>query len=724
MVQRKRIAPTRKNNQIKSPFLFSWSLQPNILGDVYTNLRIFSILCSITIFILGITILVGWHYQNQIVTRIFLDLPAVKTNTAIGFIFGGIALFLSNNYRQNTFAKIVRVISACIVYLIGSLTLFEYIFSISLGIDELIYKEVHVLRPVMFPNRMAVNTALLMTLTGVSLLVLDRKIKGKYISQFLAICNFIILTPSLISYFYHIDFISGFGVISRIAVHSMVGFIILSLGIIFARPTQGFMNLVVSNSAGGYLARRLLVASIIGPFILSWVIYVGYKQGLYDVEFRFLLFSVSCMVLFTYLIWRTSQALHKIDVQKRQTESNLQFLTQAGKALGSSINFKQTLRTVAQLAISYIGDYCAIDIFDSTGIPKQIVFSGRDSKKEKIIGSLRNRHLQQMYEGDKFSQAIQTKSSVLLTSVTDDILQKTIRNKEDVKKLKQLKIISIMIVPIVFHDKVIGIMHFLNTDKENIYTTSIVTTAEELAVRAALAIENARLFADVNTALTIRDEFISIASHELKTPLTSLKVYAQILEKQLKKENDNVPVAYVQKMNAQIDRLTILIRDLLDVTKVQVGKLNLSLSSVDINSLLHEIVEDLQAITKTHKITIKGKVDHTIMGDRDRLGQVIINLLTNAIKYSPDANSIEVTIQQDKKIIKISFFDHGIGIDKSHLAKIFDRFYQVRDGKKTFAGLGMGLYIAKEIALRHGGDLIVESEKGKGSVFHLLLPIE
>ncbi|CAN5196850.1 hypothetical protein BH11PAT1_BH11PAT1_2430 [soil metagenome] len=158
------------------------------------------------------------------------------------------------------------------------------------------------------------------------------------------------------------------------------------------------------------------------------------------------------------------------------------------------------------------------------------------------------------------------------------------------------------------------------------------------------------------------------------------------------------------------------------MTKVKAGKLSFIITSFDMNTLVKEIVEDLQTITHSHIIHIAGKVTKLIEGDKDRVGQVLINLLTNAIKYSPDSKEVQITLAENGKDCTVAVKDHGIGIEKKQVTKIFDRFYQVRNGKKVFSGLGMGLYIAKEIAERHGGTLVVESSKGKGSTFTLVIP--
>lgn len=221
-----------------------------------------------------------------------------------------------------------------------------------------------------------------------------------------------------------------------------------------------------------------------------------------------------------------------------------------------------------------------------------------------------------------------------------------------------------------------------------------------------------------------KDDFISMASHELKTPLTSVIGYADLLQKMLEKENRGKESLYLSKMQTQIMKLSKLVADLLDISKVQGNKIVLTQEIVDVDELVQEVVETIQYITPQHQIIIEGTAQRKIKGDRDRLGQVLINLLTNAIKYSAQAEKVIVRVGQTNEQVVISVQDFGMGIPKQHQEKIFERFYRVYSDKdKKFPGLGIGLYIAHEIIIRHDGKIWVESVEGKGSTFSIALPL-
>ena len=222
-----------------------------------------------------------------------------------------------------------------------------------------------------------------------------------------------------------------------------------------------------------------------------------------------------------------------------------------------------------------------------------------------------------------------------------------------------------------------------------------------------------------------KDFFISMASHELKTPITSIKGYVQILQSMYEKTGDEVLIKSLERIHVQIEKLTKLITDMLDVSKIRSLGLAFQKQTFGINSLIKEVIEELEIIHPDYKLIFKPDPEFSVFADRERIGQVLINLITNAIKYSSKNRNIMINSMLNKKNIVISVNDEGIGIDKNYQQKIFERFYRV-EGKseKTFPGFGIGLFIASEIVKRHKGKIWVESEPGKGSRFYFSLPLE
>ena len=221
-----------------------------------------------------------------------------------------------------------------------------------------------------------------------------------------------------------------------------------------------------------------------------------------------------------------------------------------------------------------------------------------------------------------------------------------------------------------------------------------------------------------------KDFFISMASHELKTPVTSIKGYVQILMSLYKHKGDEFLKNSLETVNKQIITLTLLITDLLDLSKIKAGSLQLNKERFNINELIIEIVKEIQHTQPDCIIDFTDQVNANVFVDRGRIGQVLINILTNAIKYSPNCKEIQVSSKITNNELLVSISDSGIGISRTDQQKIFQRFYRVAGkDEKTFPGFGIGLFIASQIIQRHNGKIGVDSEPGKGSVFYFTLPL-
>ncbi|RAI99428.1 PAS domain S-box-containing protein [Chitinophaga skermanii] len=270
------------------------------------------------------------------------------------------------------------------------------------------------------------------------------------------------------------------------------------------------------------------------------------------------------------------------------------------------------------------------------------------------------------------------------------------------------------------------------------WTTNEVRLTEELAERIWSAIERTQNEQDLRQTaaalrenewqlkqlLKLRDEFIAIASHELKTPVTSIKTYAEIVQERMIEKNLVEESDILKRLNAQIDRLTVLINDLLDTTKTAEGKLSFQFGPTNMNEVIQERLEEIRGAT-SHTFCLELSALPDAMADKERIGQVVSNLLTNAIKYSPAKSTITISSTALPNGVELSVRDEGYGISIEDQAKIFDRFYRVTDNKMdTFPGMGLGLYISSQIVQRHQGMLRVESELGKGSKFVFSIPLK
>jgi PAS domain S-box-containing protein len=220
-----------------------------------------------------------------------------------------------------------------------------------------------------------------------------------------------------------------------------------------------------------------------------------------------------------------------------------------------------------------------------------------------------------------------------------------------------------------------------------------------------------------------KDEFIGIASHELRTPVTSIKMYVELIRQAMEENGNGQQAALVKKLDHQVDRLIKLISDLLDTTKIAEGRLVLQPVKFNLNELIEECMKAFQPTATKHRFIFQRGETEMITADRERIGQVLTNLISNAVKYSPEGGEVTITSERIKSGVKVSVQDTGIGIPEEMQAKIFKRFSRLGDVHQ-FQGIGLGLYISADIIRRHGGSISVKSEPGKGSTFYFILPDE
>jgi PAS domain S-box-containing protein len=285
-------------------------------------------------------------------------------------------------------------------------------------------------------------------------------------------------------------------------------------------------------------------------------------------------------------------------------------------------------------------------------------------------------------------------------------------------------------VPLVTHAGVTGALTWLAAPERPAFQTHDLDLAEHLARRCALAIDNSRLYREARAAVSIRDEFLSVAAHELKTPMTSLRGYAQLLGREFDRGNGVDPARArraADTIQVQSDKLARLVAQLLDVSRLQSGKLAVERHPSDLAELMHEVVAAARPTLKQHTLVADLPVELWVSIDPLRIEQVATNLIDNAIKYSPEGGPIEVGLTCDVQAgwAQIVVRDHGVGVPPEHRAHIFDRFYQAHASSPltSMAGMGLGLYISRQIIELHQGSITAEFPKDGGTRFVVLLPL-
>lgn len=409
----------------------------------------------------------------------------------------------------------------------------------------------------------------------------------------------------------------------------------------------------------------------------------------------------------------------EIDARKR-AEDALHFLNTASAVLASSLDYETTLRHVAELAVSHLADWSAVYLLRDGQLERTTVYHN-DPHKLAVAEELYQRYgIRGGIRG-----VIASRRPMLIAEFSDEQLAAAAEDEEHLRLLRELGMVSMMIVPMIVRDDVDGVLVFASSTPQRRYDAIDLSFAQDLGSRAAQAIDNARLYQSAQTAIREREAYVSIASHELKTPVAALLGHAQLLQRRHERagpgERDRHNVGVIVE---QAQRLTVMLDALLDVSRLDSGQVALTRAPVDLAQLVARMVEEAQSAHSQHAFSYTVESAQAMLaGDALRLEQVFRNLLTNAAKYSAEGSVVDVRLYADGDDVCVDVRDHGIGIPDHALPHLFDRFYRVDNlATQSVKGFGIGLYVVKEIVTLHGGAVGVVSDEGQGSVFTVCLP--
>ena len=421
--------------------------------------------------------------------------------------------------------------------------------------------------------------------------------------------------------------------------------------------------------------------------------------------------------------------LHRDEAIYKERESSvkrLEFLSEASLILSATLDYHDNLNRLAQRIVEDFCDWCTISIQKENFEFVRVASVHRDPSKQALTDALKKIDRLNPQAGGGISQVMMSGESRMGKPQTDADLAKGAVDEAHFRLLKEIGVHAFLIVPISARKKPLGAIVFVHSESGE-FTVEDRFIAEELGRRAGLALENSLLFEQAQRAITVRDEFLSVASHELKTPLTSLKLQAQMTEMKLKKDpaatlTQPVIGKLLSQFNRQIDRIGHLIDDMLDISRLGSGKLSLTPEWFDLSDLVAEVGERLapQFALANCQLQFEKTCEATGSWDRFRMEQVLTNLLTNAVKFSP-ASTIRVSVSIVENGIRVSVLDQGRGIAETDQERIFQQFERAVSANEV-SGLGLGLYIVRQIVQMHGGEIRVKSELWVGSEFYFTLP--
>ena len=402
------------------------------------------------------------------------------------------------------------------------------------------------------------------------------------------------------------------------------------------------------------------------------------------------------------------------------------FLAEATGVLASSLDYEQTLSSLALLAVPHVADWCAVDVLDADGVLRRLAVAHVDP--EKIVWA---RELERRYPTDPESprgvpNVVRTGRSELYPEISDEMLVAGARDAEHLRILREIGFTSAMIVPLVARGRPLGAMIFVTAESARRYGAQDLAFAEDLAHRAALSVDNARLYREAEESNRLKDEFLATLSHELRTPLTSVLGWAKLLRSE--RFDPQTAARALEAIERNAEAQTRLINDLLDVSRVITGKLRLDVQPTGLAGVVEAAVESVRPAAAARGVRLDVRLDPRagpVAGDADRLQQVVWNLLSNAIKFTPGGGSVEVRLARADGHAEITVADTGRGIAPEFLPHVFDRFRQADQRiTREHGGLGLGLAIARHLVELHGGTISASSRGvGHGATFRVRLPL-
>jgi two-component system CheB/CheR fusion protein len=399
---------------------------------------------------------------------------------------------------------------------------------------------------------------------------------------------------------------------------------------------------------------------------------------------------------------------------------NAKMLAEASVLLASSLDYETTLESLTRLSTGEFADWCAVDLLNQDGTIRHLTVAHANPVMRELALQFQKVAFSESDIAPGAPEALRRRSSVLLSDIAESKLTDLRPDAKITQLIDALGVKSLISVPLIVRGNILGTMTFSSSRRR--YQPTDLQLAEELARRAATAIDTALLFREAEGANRYKDSFLGTVAHELRTPLTSILGWVQ-----LAKEAPNMNEEALTQVEQSANLLRVFIEDLLDVSRIREQKLRMDMDEVDLAHVIRSAVEitrvsaDLKGIRVVSEIAMSSA---PVVGDSVRLLQVVWNVLSNAIKFTPPAGAIEIRLDRQENEARLSVHDTGAGISSDFIPHVFELFRQGENTGGHSPGLGIGLAIASQIVKLHGGTIRAESSGvGQGSTFTVTLPL-
>ena len=405
--------------------------------------------------------------------------------------------------------------------------------------------------------------------------------------------------------------------------------------------------------------------------------------------------------------------------QKKRIEGIQKFMDRLKSVLLTSLNMEQSITEFAKVCVPFMCDGIYVDMLDGNEV-KRVMIHHWEPERKKIMEEITEAFPPKINSEQPSMRTLRSGHVHFERRVAEDYLKAVCFNDSHIEKIRKLGINSSIAVPLTIRNKTFGTISFLNTTPGRFLDDLDLSTSIDIGKHASLALDNSLLYKESQAAIKLREEFISMASHELKTPLTSMNLQMAVLNsilKNLEAEESDHALKVLSKTQKQIERLTKLIDDMLDISRIESGKFAIVKQDMDLTKTTQDVLERFADQFNSLGILVNFEAPGPVMmkGDAYRMDQVVTNFITNAIRYGNN-KPIEVRVYSENNHVYLTVQDHGHGIPKNEQLRIFNRFER-SEKSQHYPGLGLGLYINREIVQEHGGTIRVESELEQGATF-------
>ncbi|MGF7118362.1 sensor histidine kinase [Methanobacterium oryzae] len=653
-------------------------MNSNIQSQYKSKLETFSEVSSIFIIIVSILFLVGWAFDITILKTPGLNFPTVKSNTALSFFLTGIIIWLLQEKRINQRNIMIARVLTLIVLFIGSLTLFEYISGVNLGIDQILFSEPSGAIQTVASNRMSIVAALSFLLIGISLITLDMgKNRNFQLFQFFIILVGLISFLVVLGYLYQTTIYPVRNTTAPSPYGSVI-LILITLTILASRPCRGFMELLTSERVSAAFGRRVLPIIIIVPLILGWIRLLGENLGLYDAAFGTAIAIFFTILIMLILIWSSILSIDKIDLKRMIAEKDI-------KRQAKLLNLTR-------------------DAIFVRNLDNKITFWNKGSEETYgwSEGEVLGKVIYELLQAEYPKQLDEIQAAVLNYGQWNGELRHKKRDGTPIVVLSRWS---------------------LEKDEKG-YPIGFLEINTDITERKESEEKLKGLVEDLKRSNYELQQFTFITSHDLQEPLRSIASFSQLLEMRYKNKLDADADEYIQFVVDAAVRMKEMIQGLLDYSNI--GTQKEKCEPLNVEDILKQALYGLNELIEENNVEITYNSLPIITADKEQMVRLFYNLIENAIKFRKKDIPPKIHISYWKDVQKdeyiFSVADNGIGLEPQYSNKIFEIFKRLHTIDE-YRGTGIGLAICKRIVERHGGHIWVESSLGNGTTFYFTIPI-